>query len=142
MKIAIGCDHAGYDLKNFIIKTLKNEHQIVDVGTNSSESVDYPDYSHRLANCIISNEALVGIIICGSGNGVSMAVNKHNDIRAALCWTVEISKLSRLHNDANVLALPARFITNEEAINIVNIFLETSFEGGRHYRRVNKINCE
>ena len=140
MNLCIACDHAGYDLKCFLIKTLKNEHQIIDVGTNSSQSVDYPDYSHLLANCIISKEAQVGIIICGSGNGISMAANKHSGIRAALCWDVEIAKLARQHNDANILSLPARFISKDSAKEIVKIFLEEEFEGGRHQRRVSKIN--
>jgi ribose 5-phosphate isomerase B len=140
MKICIANDHAGYDLKLKIIKSFENNHNIIDLGADSSDSVDYPDYAHKLSN-YVSNNNVIGILICGSGNGVSMAANKHSDIRAALCWNKEISKLARLHNDANVLSLPARYITEDEANEIVHEFINTSFEGGRHKRRADKINC-
>jgi len=140
MKICIANDHAGYDLKLEIINNFKSKHEIIDLGTDSSQSVDYPDYAHKLANYVSENK-VVGILICGSGNGVSMAANKHVGIRAALCWNKEISKLARLHNDANVLSLPARYITKKEANDIVHDFINTSFEGGRHKKRADKINC-
>lgn len=140
MKVAIGCDHAGFELKDKIIDQLERlGHQVVDFGTNSSESVDYPDHAHPVATNVESGASERGILICGSGNGVNMAANKHADIRSALSWTPEIAALARLHNDANVLALPARFIDDETALAIVERFMVTEFEGGRHERRVNKI---
>ena len=140
MKIAIGSDHAGFEYKSKIINLLEEVYgaQVLDVGTFSKESVDYPDYAH-----LVSEEVVVGadfgVLICGSGNGVSMAANKHKKIRAALCWTPEISKLARAHNDANIISLPARFVAFSEAKSIIKNFLETPFEGGRHKRRVEKI---
>ena len=140
MKIAIGSDHAGFEYKSKIINLLEEVYgaQVLDVGTFSKESVDYPDYAH-----LVSEEVVVGadfgVLICGSGNGVSMAANKHKKIRAALCWTPEISKLARAHNDANIISLPARFVAFGEAKSIIKNFLETPFEGGRHKRRVEKI---
>ena len=140
MKIAIGSDHAGFEYKSKIINLLEEVYgaQVLDVGTFSKESVDYPDYAH-----LVSEEVVVGadfgVLICGSGNGVSMAANKHKKIRAALCWTPEISKLARAHNDANIISLPARFVGFSEAKSIIKNFLETPFEGGRHKRRVEKI---
>ncbi len=139
--IAIGCDHAGYALKLAIIDVLKNKgYEVNDYGTDSEESTDYPDYAHPVALDVVDNERL-GIVICGSGNGINMTANKHEDVRSALCWEPEIAELARLHNNANVLALPARFISQEKAMDIVEKFLGTEFEGGRHERRVNKINC-
>jgi ribose 5-phosphate isomerase B len=142
MKIAIGCDHAGFLYKNTIVEKLLNlGHEPIDFGTNSLESVDYPDYIHPIANAILSKEADFGVIICGSGNGVAMTANKHNGIRAALCWMKEIVLLARQHNDANVLAIPARYTSENQAIEMVESFVTTPFEGGRHAVRVNKINC-
>lgn len=138
MKICIANDHAGYELKLELIESLKAQYDIEDLGTNNTDSVDYPDYSHKLAS-YVEKHKVIGILICGSGNGVSMAVNKHANIRAALCWNKEISKLARQHNDANVLTLPARYISTYQAKEIVNEFLNTSFEGGRHQVRVDKI---
>jgi ribose 5-phosphate isomerase B len=138
--IPIGCDHAGFSLKAYLMPTLSSEgYRFRDYGTFSDESVDYPDFIHPLANDI--NEGLYqrGIIICGSGNGVSIVANKYPQIRSAICWTNSIARLSRLHNDANIIALPARFISPEEALNMVKIFFNTDFEGGRHERRVSKI---
>jgi len=140
MKVAIGSDHAGFEYKSKIINFLEEVYdaQVLDVGTFSKESVDYPDYAH-----LVSEEVVVGadfgVLICGSGNGVSMAANKHKKVRAALCWTPEISKLARAHNDANIISLPARFVGVSEAKSIIKNFLETPFEGGRHKRRVEKI---
>ena len=140
MKISIGSDHAGVELKKQIMQAFTTTHEFINVGTNTNDSVDYPDFIHPLAKEISNKNEEKGIIICGSGNGVSMVANKYEGVRAALCWNKEIASLSRQHNNANVLSLPARFLTTEEAIEIVNTFLETDFEGGRHERRVNKIN--
>lgn len=140
MKIAIGADHAAYDLKESIKKHLKSDgHEIIDFGCNSTESVDYPDFAHPLSEAIENNTADFGVLMCGSGQGMSMAANKHKRIRSALCWIEDIAKLAREHNNANVLVLPARFINEEKAKSIVDEFLQTEFEGGRHERRVNKI---
>ena len=140
--IAIGCDHAGYTMKEYIKQKLTNEgYEVKDHGCFSDEKVDYPDFAHPVANAVAEGISDKGILLCGSGNGVCMTANKHKEIRAALCWNAEISKLSRLHNDANILCLPARFISNELADEIVKIFLTTDFEGGRHEKRVNKIPC-
>jgi ribose 5-phosphate isomerase B len=140
-KIAIGSDHAGFQLKEVLKKELvKKGIEIVDFGCPSEESIDYPDYAHPVAVYVEQNNAQ-GILICGSGNGISMSANKHQGIRAALCWTEEIARLSRQHNDANIVSLPARFIEEETAKHIVEAFLNTDFEGGRHKRRVNKISC-
>lgn len=142
MKIAIGCDHAGYDLKERLKKNLEGKGiNFQDFGAFSSDSVDYPDFAHAVAAEISSGNFDAGVLICGSGNGISMTANKYNWVRAALCWTPEIAELARLHNDANILSLPARFITQEQGVEILEKFIETSFEGGRHERRVNKINC-
>ncbi len=142
MKIGFGSDHAGYELKELIKdEVLKMGNTINDFGTHSSESTDYPDYAHALASSVEKKEVKLGIAICGSGNGISMALNKHQDIRAALCWSTELAELARLHNDANVLSLPARFISKEQAIAIVKVFIKAKFEGGRHQRRVDKISC-
>jgi ribose 5-phosphate isomerase B len=142
MKIAIAADHAGFEYKEIIKAMLVDlNYTLTDFGTHSTASMDYPDISHPLAKSVENKDTDLGIIICGSGNGVNMAVNKHQGIRGALCWTDEISKLARTHNDANVLALPARFIDIELAKRIVMTFLTTHFEGGRHQTRVDKISC-
>lgn len=138
--ISMGADHAGYGLKDQIKKRLAAAgYLIVDRGTNGPDSVDYPDFAHQVARDVSSGSSSLGIVICGSGNGINMAVNKHQDIRSALCWTPELGALARQHNDANVLALPARFISAELAFEIVEAFLQATFEGGRHQNRVNKI---
>lgn len=141
MKIAIGGDHAGFNFKEQIKSHLvKKGHIINDFGPQNEDSCDYPDIAHPLAKNVLSDESEIGIVICGSGNGINMVMNKYNDIRSALCWNIELVQLARLHNDANVLALPARFISVEDAILFVNEFISTKFEGGRHQRRVSKIN--
>jgi ribose 5-phosphate isomerase B len=117
----------------------KNNYQVIDMGVYENKSVDYPDYAHPVANAVEEGEAAFGVLLCGSANGVCMTANKHQGIRAAICWQEEIAKLSRLHNDANILCLPARFISHEDAMNIISIFMSTAFEGGRHQNRVNKI---
>ena len=138
--IAIGSDHAGFEQKLEVIRWLnKNGFQLMDMGVYENKSVDYPDYAHPVANAVEEGDAAFGILLCGSANGVCMTANKHQNIRAAICWQEEIAKLARLHNDANILCLPARFITAEEAINILTIFMSTDFEGGRHQNRVDKI---
>jgi ribose 5-phosphate isomerase B len=140
--IGIASDHAGYEMKEFIKSFLeKDGYEIKDFGTFSSESMDYPDVAHPLALAVESGELPKGIALCGSGNGISMSLNKHKGIRAALCWNVELAALARQHNDANILSLPARFISNELAKEIVEKYLSTDFEGGRHLRRVEKISC-
>lgn len=140
--ISIGCDHAGFELKEIIKSHLiNNGFEVEDFGTHSEESIDYPDYGHPVANNVESNEGMRGVVICGSGNGINMTVNKHQGIRSALCWSVEITSLARQHNNANILALPARFISKELAIEMVDVFFSTEFEGGRHGTRVDKIAC-
>jgi ribose 5-phosphate isomerase B len=141
LKIALCCDHAGYDLKNIIIEYLKEKsvESLKDFGTFSAESCDYADFAHPMAFAVENNEFDYGISICGSGNGISMTVNKHQGIRAALCWNEEIAELARLHNNANVLSLPARFISVELAKKMVDVFFSTDFEGGRHQKRIEKI---
>ncbi len=142
MKIAIGGDHAGYDLKRIVIHELESEgHEVKDYGPFSADSVDYPDFVHPIATAVHNGQFEFGVAICGSGNGVAMTANKHNGIRAAICWNEELAVLARAHNDANVLCLPARFISTEQAKKIVNAFLTEHFEGGRHKRRVEKIDC-
>jgi ribose 5-phosphate isomerase B len=138
--IAIACDHAGVELKDYIKNKLTlNGFQFEDYGTNSLEAVDYPDMIHPLARDINDGKFPFGVIICGSGNGVAMTANKYKNVRAAICWNEEITKLARLHNDANIISLPARFITRDEAYQFVQLFMTTAFEGGRHQRRVDKI---
>ena len=142
MNIAIASDHAGYEMKVQLVGYLKEQgHKVHDLGPDSDTSVDYPDYAHPLATAIEKGEHDLGVALCGSGNGINMTLNKHQGIRSALCWTAEISVLARQHNNANICALPARFISFELAKEIVEDFLTTEFEGGRHQRRVNKIAC-
>ena len=138
MKLSIGNDHAGVDYKNFIIENLKN-HTIINHGTDDENSVDYPDFAHPVSLDVEHKKSELGILICGSGNGVAMTANKHKKVRAALCWSNEIAKLAKQHKNANVVCIPARFISKEEALQIVKSFIHTNFEGGRHERRVNKI---
>ncbi|MCD6365923.1 MAG: ribose 5-phosphate isomerase B [Bacteroidales bacterium] len=140
MKIAIACDHAGYETKEILVSYLKEQGHIVkDFGTYSDESVDYPDFAHPMASAVENGEYEYGVSLCGSGNGINMTANKHQGIRSALCWNEEITSLARLHNDANVCALPARFISADEAKRFIDIFFSTNFEGGRHIRRIEKI---
>lgn len=140
--VAIGCDHAGYEYRAQIISFLnKRDTHILDKGTDSSDSVDYPDFVHPVADAVEAGLADLGIVICGSGNGAAMTANKHQNIRAALCWNTELASLARLHNNANVISIPARFVSIEEAIAMVETFLDTDFEGGRHARRVDKMAC-
>ena len=143
MKISIGNDHAGPDYKKAIVQFLEEQgHEIINHGTDTFESVDYPDFGHPVAYDVESGKADLGIVICGSGNGIAMTVNKHQDIRAALCWTKEIAALARQHNDANIISIPARYTSIQQAIEMVDTFLNTPFEGGRHGNRVKKIACK
>ena len=138
-RIILASDHAGYLVKTFISSYLKKlKYNIIDVGTNSEESVDYPDFAHALANKLETND--IGIAVCGSGNGISMALNRHLNVRAALCWNQEIAQLAKLHNNANVCVIPGRFVSLNETEKIIETFLNNSFEGGRHINRVEKIN--
>ena len=138
--LAIASDHAGYRMKLDIRKHLEEKgYTIIDFGTDSSEPVDYPDFGHPLAKAVESGEVLYGISLCGRGNGTNMVTNKHQGIRGALCWNEEISRMARKHNDANICSLPARYIDVETAMNIVDIFLETDYDGGRHDQRISKI---
>ena len=138
--IGLCCDHAGFPLKEFVKKVLRERGwEFKDFGTNSADSCDYPDFAHPLAEAVEKGEVYPGIAICGSGNGISMTLNKHQGIRAALCWNTEIAGLARQHNDANILVMPGRFITNQEADGIMTKFFSTPFEGGRHQRRIDKI---
>ena len=142
MKISIGNDHAGPDYKKAIVKILEAKgYQVTNYGTDTFDSVDYPDFAHPVATDVEEGKAEYGIVICGSGNGIAMTVNKHAGVRAGLCWTKEIAYLTRLHNNANVLSIPARFTSIEQAVEIVDTFLNTKFEGGRHQNRVDKIAC-
>lgn len=141
MKIGIASDHAGFKLKEQIKEVFSGEFEFEDFGTNSEESTDYPDYAHQLALAIEKKSIEIGIAICGSGNGINMTMNKHQHIRAALCWTAELAELARQHNNANVISIPARFISKEIAFSMVETFLHTEFEGGRHQQRVDKIAC-
>jgi ribose 5-phosphate isomerase B len=137
--ICIGSDHAGFELKTKIINKLTNlGYHFIDKGCFSESSIDYADYAHPVAHYVIDYN-VVGILLCGSGNGINMTANKHQGIRSALCWTPEIAKLAREHNDANILTLPARFISENEAFEIIEVFLSTPFEGGRHQKRIEKI---
>ncbi len=140
MTLAIGGDHASVELKTAIIEQLEGAgHQVKNFGTNDNESVDYPDFGHPVAKMVLSGEADLGIVICGSGNGINMTVNKYAEIRSAIAWNEELAALARQHNNANILALPARFISVELGLKIVDSFLTAQFEGGRHQRRVEKI---
>ncbi len=140
MKLAIGNDHAGSDLKKKIVNLLKDQNiEVVNYGTDQNESVDYPDFAHPVGKSIQENKVDLAIVICGSGNGVNMVVNKYSKVRSALCWNSELAALARSHNNANILAIPARFVSEEVAIEMVNTFLTTPFEGGRHQNRVEKI---
>lgn len=140
MTISIGCDHAGFEYKD-IIKQLLTERgiEIADFGTHSLDSVDYPDFAHPAASLVEEGIATLGILLCGSGNGVAMTANKRNGIRAALCWNKQLAELARLHNDANIICIPVRFVDESTALDMVTAFLDTAFEGGRHGRRVDKI---
>jgi len=138
--IVIGCDHAGFELKSKIITHLSERgFEVKDMGCYSEDSIDYADYAHPVAFEVEENSDVTGILICGSGNGINMTANKHQGVRSALCWTPEISKLAREHNDANILTLPGRFVSEELALEIVDVFFSTEFEGGRHLNRINKI---
>ena len=142
-KIGIACDHAGYQMKEFLVGYLSTKgYDVVDFGTDSEASIDYPDFGHALASAIEAGEMEQGIGLCGSGEGMAMTLNKHQGIRAGLCWNNEVAALIRQHNNANVVVLPARFISNDEAMEIANTFLSTDFEGGRHEARVAKIACK
>lgn len=142
LPIAIGCDHAGYEYKTAIVKWLNEKgYQVADMGVYENKSVDYPDYAHPVAESVEKGETAFGILICGSANGVAITANKHQGIRAGLAFETEVAKLIRQHNDANVICIPARFVALDYAINMVNLFIETPFEGGRHQNRVNKIAC-
>lgn len=139
--IGIACDHAGFAMKELVVKHLLAQgHAVKDFGTYSEESCDYPDFAHKLGNAIENGQLNWGVALCGSANGITMTVNKHPNVRAAICWTNEITQLARWHNDANVCSLPARFITPEQAYTIVDTFFTEKFEGGRHQKRVDKIN--
>ena len=139
MNISIGNDHAGVDYKNHIIEKLKDNYNIINHGTNNIESVDYPDFAHPVSLDVQKKTSDLGILICGSGNGVAMTANKYKKVRAALCWNEQIAVLAKKHNNANIICIPARFISKEEALQIIKSFIETEFEAGRHQRRVNKI---
>jgi ribose 5-phosphate isomerase B len=140
IKIAIGSDHAGFELKEQLITYLRSHNNnVIDKGCFSLDRADYPDYGHAVANAVINNEVNFGILMCGSGNGINMSANKHKGIRAALCWNAEIASLARQHNDANILVLPARYISTEEAYKCLDDFLTAKFEGGRHQARLEKI---
>jgi ribose 5-phosphate isomerase B len=142
MKISIGNDHAGPEYKKAIVEMLKaNGYEVTNYGTDSADSVDYPDFAHPVALDVESKKADFGIIICGSGNGIAMSANKHQGVRAALCWMKEIAVLARQHNDANMISIPARYTSIPQAVEMVQAFLNTDFEGGRHQNRVDKISC-
>ena len=143
MTISIGNDHAGPDYKTAIVNFLEsNNHQVINHGTDTFDSVDYPDFGHPVAIDVATGKADFGVVICGSGNGINMTVNKHQGIRSALCWDKEIASLARQHNDANIISIPARFTSIQQAVEMVDTFLNTSCEGGRHANRVNKIACQ
>ncbi len=142
MQFSIGNDHAGVDYKEAIVSYLTSKgHEVLNHGTDSEDSIDYPDFIHPVAQDVSSKKAGLGIIICGSGNGASMTANKYQDIRSALCWSKEIVALARQHNNANILSLPARFISIPQAIAMVELYINTDFEGGRHQSRIDKIPC-
>ena len=140
--IAIGADHAGYEYKTVIIGLLEDKgFEVKDYGTDSKDSVDYPDFAHPVASAVENGEAGCGILLCGSANGVAITANKHQHIRAAICWQVELARLAREHNNANIICIPSRFVSTPQAEEMVNLFLSTAFEGGRHEKRVGKIAC-
>lgn len=142
MKISIGNDHAGPDYKKAIVKYLEDKgFEVINHGTDTFDSVDYPDFVHPVAKDVESGTVDFGIVICGSGNGVAITVNKHQDVRAALCWNKEIAALARQHNNANIISIPARFTAIHQAVDMVDTFLNTAFEGGRHQQRVDKMKC-
>ena len=140
MKIYIGSDHAGVDLKALIKERFGGRFEFEDMGTFTADSVDYPDFAHKVAENVLSDSGSIGILICGTGNGMAITANKHAGIRAALCWSPEIAALAKQHNNANIIVLPARFISTEMAMDTLNAFLTAEFEGGRHQRRIDKIN--
>lgn len=140
IKLAIGADHAGFEYKQALAGSVEAS-EVSDFGAYSTDSVDYPDFAHPVANAIENGDADFGILVCGSGNGIAIAANKHQGIRAAICWNEELAALARQHNNANIVVIPARFISLELAKKIVNVFLSTDFEGGRHATRVGKISC-
>lgn len=137
--IAFGCDHAGYEYRQYIIDAIEEHYSVIDFGTLTADSVDYPDFAHQVANAVQAKEADLGILLCGTANGVAMTANKYKQIRAGIAWTSEIAELIKQHNNANVLCIPARYTSKQQALQIVEIYLNTPFEGGRHERRVNKI---
>jgi ribose 5-phosphate isomerase B len=142
LPIAIGCDHAGFDCKEELISVLEAKGlQFKDFGTYSKDSVDYPDFAHPVAHSVEKGEAAFGILLCGSANGVAISANKHQGVRAAICWGEELAELARKHNDANVLCIPARFVRDGDAEKMLIVFMDTHFEGGRHQSRVDKIAC-
>jgi ribose 5-phosphate isomerase B len=140
LKLAIGADHAGYTYKQILIEYL-SQYDVKDFGTHTADSVDYPDFAHPVAEAVENGDCELGILVCGSANGVAITANKHQNIRAAICWENELAALARQHNNANVLCIPARFVSTDLAKEMVNTFLTTAFEGGRHQNRVNKISC-
>ena len=141
--IAIGCDHAGFEYKTTLVKWLNAKgYQVKDFGVYENKSVDYPDYAHPVASAVETSEAAFGILLCGSANGVAITANKHQGIRAGLCWENEVAKLVRLHNDANIICIPARFVAEAMAELMIETFINTAFEGGRHAARVEKIACK
>lgn len=140
LKIAIGSDHAGFDYKE-LLKSFLSDYDVRDFGTYSADSVDYPDFAHPVADSVESGESAFGILVCGSANGVAITANKHQGIRAAICWQTEIAELARLHNNANIICVPARFVSEDTAKEMVTTFLNTAFEGGRHQTRVAKMSC-
>ncbi|HMO33972.1 MAG TPA: ribose 5-phosphate isomerase B [Lacibacter sp.] len=140
--VAIGADHAGFEYKEYLISFLEGKNiAFTDFGTHSADSVDYPDFAHPVASAVESGTASFGILLCGSANGVAITANKHQGVRAAICWGVELAQLARLHNDANILCIPARFVRESDAEKMVHTFMTTLFEGGRHAGRVGKITC-
>ena len=140
MNIYIGSDHAGVDLKELVKQHFANQFEFVDVGTFTNESVDYPDFAHQVAENVLKDEQGRGILICGTGNGMAITANKHAGIRAALCWSPEIAALAKQHNNANIIVLPARFISPQLAMDTLDAYFKAEFEGGRHQRRIDKIN--
>ena len=141
-KVGMACDHAGYELKEYLKKVLARKgYEVVDFGTNSPESMDYPDTAHPLAEAVEAGKVDFGVSMCGSGNGITMTLNKHQKVRAALCWKPEMAALAKQHNNANILSMPARFISRKMAVRILEAYLGAEFEGGRHQRRIEKIPC-